>query len=370
MDFKGVFFNPNDFTLTKQMLGKGSFGTVYLATNNKDNQTYAAKLINVDTEIDGNDQMLIMRESTILAQLDHPSVLKFLGVNFRSLKNLKQFQPTIITEYLPNGSLKAILDKEKKSIADSNWSPTKKYICLIGIADAMRYLHEHGIMHRDLKPENILIDENYYPRICDFGLSRCFSEMMSRSMTGNIGTPLYMAPELLNEEEYGTPVDVYAFSILAYEILTGKEPYYDLGANLSNFLLLQKINEGTRPKFDNDVPEKMQELISSCWDSNPLKRPSFKEIFEMLKSDFSLSPEEVDEDEINEYLDTLNENNSDQKTTLINDCINEIKAQFKEIDDIERLLYFACQNNYINLVRNILSNKSVDINKINISNLI
>lgn len=370
MDFKGVFFNPNDFTLTKQMLGKGSFGTVYLATNNKDNQTYAAKLINVDTEIDGNDQMLIMRESTILAQLDHPSVLKFLGVNFRSLKNLKQFQPTIITEYLPNGSLKAILDKEKKSIADGNWSPTKKYICLIGIADAMRYLHEHGIMHRDLKPENILIDENYYPRICDFGLSRCFSEMMSRSMTGNIGTPLYMAPELLNEEEYGTPVDVYAFSILAYEILTGKEPYYDLGANLSNFLLLQKINEGTRPKFGNDVPKKMQELISSCWDSNPLKRPSFKEIFEMLKSDLSLSPEEVDEDEINEYLDTLNENNNDQKTTLINECINEIKARFREINDIERLLYFACQNNYINLVKSILSNKSVDINKINISTLI
>lgn len=74
------------------------------------------------------------------------------------------------TEYLKNGSLKKILDKEKLSTADLNWTPTKKYICLLGICDAMRYLHENQIIHRDLKPQNILIDSDYYPRVCD---SRC-----------------------------------------------------------------------------------------------------------------------------------------------------------------------------------------------------
>lgn len=69
----------------------------------------------------------------------------------------------------------------------------------------MRYLNSHGIIHRDLKPENILIDSNYYPRVCDFGFSRCFPESLSKSikltMTGEIITPLYMARELLRGEE-------------------------------------------------------------------------------------------------------------------------------------------------------------------------
>ena len=69
--------------------------------------------------------------------------------------------------YLPNGSLIELLDKEKNSLADMNWTPTKKYISLIGIAAAMRYLHENNIIHRDLKPQNILIDADYYPRVCD-----------------------------------------------------------------------------------------------------------------------------------------------------------------------------------------------------------
>ena len=114
--------------------------------------------------------------------------------------------PTILMEYYTNGSLKVILDKEKKSIADDNWSPTKKYICLLGISDALRYLHKAGILHRDLKPQNILIDSNYYPKVCDFGYSRCFSNSLTNSMqlsmTGNVGTPLYMAPELFTDDEY------------------------------------------------------------------------------------------------------------------------------------------------------------------------
>ena len=93
-----------------------------------------------------------------------------------------KLQPTIITKYLPNGSLKDNLIKQQQSTADPNWTPTKRYITLLGISDAMRYLHEHDVIHRDLKPENILTCENYYPRICNFGLSRCFPGVTTRSM--------------------------------------------------------------------------------------------------------------------------------------------------------------------------------------------
>lgn len=69
----------------------------------------------------------------------------------------------------------------------------------------MRYLHEPSIFHCDLKPENILVDSNYYPRICDFGLSKCFPQIMTKSIgltiSGEVGAPLYMPPELIDDDD-------------------------------------------------------------------------------------------------------------------------------------------------------------------------
>ena len=84
-----------------------------------------------------------------LHKLKHHAIVKFYRINFHSFDNPDKLEPIIITEYLPH-------KKEQQSIADSNWTPTKKYICcLLGITDAFRYLHQNGILNRDLKPENI-----------------------------------------------------------------------------------------------------------------------------------------------------------------------------------------------------------------------
>ena len=103
----------------------------------------------------------------------------------------------------------------------------RKFITLIEISNGMKYLHERGIIHRDLKPENV-------PRICDFGSSRSMPKLHSKSskltMTGKIGTPLYMAPEILKgKTNYNETVDVYAFAIIMYEIVTLKVPFSELG---------------------------------------------------------------------------------------------------------------------------------------------
>lgn len=182
---------------------------------------------------------------------------------------------------------------------------------MLGICDAMRYLHKQGINHRDLKPENILLDKNYYPRVCDFGFSRCFSEVFSRSlqlsMSGKVGTPLYMAPEMLitddsdeegNKGHFGFGIDVYSFAIMAYEIVSGKEPFSENGIPISYFKLISKVASGQRPKLDEGITEQMKELLKRCWSQDIEKRPSFDEIFNELSSNFDYLVEDVDEEEI------------------------------------------------------------------------
>ena len=216
------------------------------------------------------------------------------------------------------------------SIADNNWSPTKKYICLLGISDAMRFLHKCGIIHRDLKPQNILVDSNFYPKVCDCGLSRCFS------MTGQIGTPLYMSPEMFEDEEhFGPAVDVYAFAILAYEIVTGKEPFAEDGKQPTFSAIIKNIRNLKRPVFTSSIPDNMKDLIEKCWSQDPKERPSFDEIFEKLSTDFSYSEETVDEDEINEYLEMLEENRKEAEVESKSKNEEENKNLRNEIDALK-----------------------------------
>lgn len=402
MDINGAFFNTNDFKLTNRKLGEGTFGQVFIAKKLSDNSEYAAKILNVDENFNGQEQMMFMRESITLHKLHHPAIVQFYGINFRSFSDPLKLEPTILTEYISHGSLRKILNDERRGLAEPEWDSTKKYISLLGVSHAMKYLHKQGILHRDLKPENILIDDDYNPKICDFGLAKFFNKSLSNSMqltlTGAIGTPLYMAPEMFEEGEEkihgGSGVDVFAFGILAYEIVTGKAPYYELG-KITSFQLNKKVTSGYRPIFNNSVTEKMKNLILKCLSQNAMDRPSFDEIFKELSSDLTYFKENIDEDEINFYLEILNDEEEKTKnepeTIQINEqevirkekllsnerkCyFNIIKALTKKvtnlneiemIDDYSRslsLLHSECESGNLDLVKYIISLKAFDIQK-------
>lgn len=364
MDFEGAFFNTQDYELTEKKLGKGSFGTVYLSKNIKDNQLYATKFINSDrlAQFTGQQQMLFMRESLILHKLHHPAIVKFFGINFQAFDNPEIFQPTIITEYLSHGSLREILNLEMMSCSKNGWNATKRYISLLGIASAMRYMHKHGIIHRDLKPENILVDENLYPRICDFGLSRAIPEEGDLSMTKGVGTPLYTAPEII-ECKYGPAVDVFAFSFIAYEIVTGKELFSE-SEKKNGFKLILKIHDGYRPNIGEFANDKMKELLTRCWSQDPEERPSFDEIFNLLSSDFSYFDEYVDADEIKEYLETISEKLNEDNKEIANLIQNKHKKTVfdkearQKVQDKERKCY---KDMIENLAKNVTNLNEIKI---------
>ncbi|KAK8834314.1 hypothetical protein M9Y10_000521 [Tritrichomonas musculus] len=296
------FLDLSKFT-KQEKLGQGAFGKVYKVDENSTENTYAAKISL--TKLQKSDITLITdlkREVSILSQLNHPSVLKFIGYSPIDFKH--ESYPVIITEYSSNGSLKDIIDLQRDLKSPSIWTDTKKLINIYGIASAMAYLHAYSIIHRDLKPANILEDDKFFPKIADFGLSKINENFSSRgqSAVGFKGTPIYCAPEVWLKNEYSKAGDVYSFSIIVYELLTLDEPF----ENLNFFTLYSKIvTKGERPEFKYPIPLCYRDLITRCWSPDPNARPTFQDIVKELRTNKEFITDTIDESEFYEYIDNI-----------------------------------------------------------------
>lgn len=257
-------------------IGSGAFGEVYLIKDVRTGKKYAAK-ISHDALKKRADITSFQREVTILSQLHYPACVTFYGYSPNDFHNKPR--PTIVTEVIPKGSLQKIISKSRMKMAPQSWNHTKKLINIYGIASGMNYLHSKNIIHRDLKPDNILLDSNYYPKITDFGFSKIFDSESANFQSMNGGTIPYMAPELFTENRYDTKVDVYAFSIIVYEIITEKVPY----ADCSHFsFIAKKVSDHGRPDFPDDIPECYKSLIVQCWSHTPSSRPEFKQVVQFI----------------------------------------------------------------------------------------
>lgn len=206
-----------DFILL-DLIGSGSFGKVYRVKDKRSQQIYAAKISNTEVTDKNNELFLnLSREVNIISKTNHPGIIKFLLYSPTNFKNQKK--PVIITEYAPNNSLSHLIEHDRFSSDDKLLTPTRKLILLYGISKAMSYLHSHNILHRDLKTENILLDNYLHPKVSDFGLSKA-EQNLSMTINSTKGTPKCISPEIWLNNTYSKASDVYAFSILAYEILT------------------------------------------------------------------------------------------------------------------------------------------------------
>ncbi|PIN19326.1 Tyrosine kinase [Handroanthus impetiginosus] len=208
------------------------------------------------------------REVTLLSRLHHQNVIKFVAA-FQ--------QPSvfcIITEYLPEGSLRAYLHKlENKSL------PLQKLISMaLDIARGMEYIHSRRVIHRDLKPENILITNDFHLKVADFGIA-C-EEAHCDLLADDPGTYRWMAPEMIKRKHYGCKVDVYGFGLILWEFVAGTIPYEDMTPIQAAFAV---VNKNLRPSVPEDCPPVMKALIEQCWSLQPDKRPEFWQIVRVLE---------------------------------------------------------------------------------------
>jgi serine/threonine protein kinase len=266
IDLSEYIYNPDDYVFIKK-IGKGGFGEVFLCVQKSTGQLVALKK-SLD-ELTSSTQKYYCREVKILSLMDNPCLISLVGFSVNN-------PYTIITKYIPNGSLFDYLKKGAKK----RLTGTQKTIIAMGIAHGMARFHELGLIHRDLKSLNILIDENMYPVICDFGIARMKEVETGAAMTGQIGTMYWMAPEVHDGGEYNALVDVYSYAMILYELAAEKVPFHGLNIQQFMFAILNKV----RPKLPDDTPRGLAALIEQCWADSPDERPNFSRIYAIFKS--------------------------------------------------------------------------------------
>lgn len=148
--------------------------------------------------------------------------------------------------------------------------------CGVGVARAMKFLHEHGIVHRDIKPANVGFGYDGQVKLFDFGLARPHIPLgedgQVRKLTGNTGTARYMAPEVALSEDYSISADVYSYAVLLWEICTLEKPYNRCSS--LDRLRQHAVHSQQRPSLRRIASPELRDLLEACWDPEPRARPT------------------------------------------------------------------------------------------------
>uniref|UniRef100_A0AAX7TVX2 LIM domain kinase 1 n=1 Tax=Astatotilapia calliptera TaxID=8154 RepID=A0AAX7TVX2_ASTCA len=268
-------FRPSDL-IHGEVLGKGCFGQAVKVTHQETGEVMVMKeLIRFDEET----QKTFLKEVKVMRCLDHPNVLKFIGLFY------KDKRIHFVSEYIQGGTLRETIIKMDK---DFLWKIRVGYAK--DIAAGMAYLHSMNVIHRDLNSYNCLVRENQSVVVADFGLARLVMEERNQKLRKHdrrkrytvVGNPYWMAPEMIHGKTYDERVDIFSFGIMLCEIIgrVSADPDYlprrnDFGLNVAGFL---------QQYHPPQCPSAFMPLAVLCCDMDADKRPSFLKLEEWLEN--------------------------------------------------------------------------------------
>ncbi|CAL6079512.1 Kinase [Hexamita inflata] len=257
--------SAEDFVMSSKVLGKGAFGVVYEGVQRVTNIPVAIKVIPKEKA----DFKLLSREIGIIKRCDHENIIKFYAC-YEDATSVH-----IVTELARGGELFDHIIKRKRYSEEDARAIIKQVVA------ALCYLHQNKVAHLDLKPENLLlkeVPENYDQqtskfvpcvKVADFGTSVVFRGKTERAA---VGTPGYVAPEVLQQKEYTTQPDIYALGVITYVLLAGHLPFDD--SDLKKMLKQQVRGQWEFSKRFDKVSENAKDFIKKCMGLDYEARPT------------------------------------------------------------------------------------------------
>ncbi|CAM9906574.1 unnamed protein product [Ectocarpus sp. 13 AM-2016] len=253
-----------DHYRVNEVVGSGGFGQAVLCTRIADNKACIIKHINIPM-LSPEARREARKEATLLEHLSHPNIVGFWESFFHGPS---QGLLCIVMDYADGGDLGDYIKKRNGRLLDEELI----FDWFVQMSSALRYIHERNILHRDLKPINVFLTGSGMIKLGDFGIAKvleCTADMAST----RCGTPVYMAPEVLDDHPYGHKADMWSLGCVLYEITQLRRPFTSVAK------ILQTDPEPIPARYSAELRGLVEELLQKDSHARPstdtvLQRPS------------------------------------------------------------------------------------------------
>ncbi|KAL3347474.1 hypothetical protein AABB24_021248 [Solanum stoloniferum] len=268
----------------KEKLGQGGYGSVYKGKL-QSGPNVAVKILS-KPKADGQD---FINEVATIGRIHHVNIVQLIGYCAERCKR------ALVYDFMPNGSLEKYITPREGGAELLSWE--RKFEIALGVARGIEYLHrgcDIQILHFDIKPHNILLDENFIPKLSDFGLAKSYpTDKSIVTLTAARGTIGYVAPELINRSigPISYKADVYSFGMLLIDIVglkTNSAAREDISSQYFPHWIYDQLDKGKAIEVLDETHDDVKKLTLValwCIQMNPLDRPSMTKVVEMLEGE-------------------------------------------------------------------------------------